>query len=291
MRLGIFLLLMSASLSASAQDLDIQGHRGCRGLYPENTLAAFRHAMELGVTTLELDVVISGDGQVVVSHEPYISSTFCTGKAGGEIADDKSLNMYRMSYTEIQSYDCGTKAHPNFPEQAKMEATKPLLSVVLETIEQEARAAGRTPLRYNIEIKSKASTDGKYHPAPPEFSRRVFEVIEGRVSWNRVTIQSFDFRVLKYWHETYPEVALVALVAQPFSVKKLQRKLGFTPQVYSPYHRLLNSRAVAEFQAAGVQVIPWTVNEEEDLRKVMSLGVEGIITDYPDRLIRLVKED
>ncbi|MEL6534988.1 MAG: glycerophosphodiester phosphodiesterase family protein [Bacteroidota bacterium] len=276
---------------AQGQNLDIQGHRGCRGLYPENTLAAFRHAMQLGVTTLELDVVISGDGQVVVSHEPWISGTFCTSPQGGALSEDKSLNMYHMSYAEIQAYDCGTVQHPNFPEQKKLMATKPLLSEVLDTIEREALALGRTPLRYNIEIKSKPSTDGKFHPAPPEFSKRVYEVIETYVPWERVTIQSFDFRVLKYWNRNFPEITLAALVSQPYSVRKLQRKLGFSPAILSPYFRLINSRTVKDFQNAGIQVIPWTVNSEEDLVKVMALGVEGIITDYPDRLIKILNLD
>ena len=284
-----FLLLFGfLPLSLMAQNLDVQGHRGCRGLQPENTLVAFRKAMELGVTTLELDVVISGDGQVVVSHDPWMNAEICGGGAGLSVPEGKTLNLYRMTYAQIAQYDCGSRGNLRFPDQALVPAAKPLLTDVLTLIEQEAKALGRPPLRYNIELKSQAATDGLYHPAPLEFCRRVHEALAPYGLADRLTIQSFDFRILQRWYELYPETALAALVTRPISTKRLQRKLGFTPAIYSPYFRSLNARRVSQFQAEGIQVIPWTVNSVTDMERLRRWGVDGIITDYPDRLLTLV---
>ncbi|MFO0414793.1 MAG: glycerophosphodiester phosphodiesterase family protein, partial [Bacteroidota bacterium] len=116
-----------------ADQFDLQGHRGCRGLMPENTIPAMLHAMDLGVTTLELDVVISADGKVVVSHEPWMSSEIATKEDGKQVihAEEKNLNLFRMNYTEIQKFDVGLKPHPRFPDQKKMKVVKPLLTDVI----------------------------------------------------------------------------------------------------------------------------------------------------------------
>lgn len=273
-----------------SQTLDLQGHRGCRGLLPENTLPAFKKALDLGVTTLELDVVMSGDGQVVVSHEPYFNAAITTKPDGSPLtkAEEKSLNLYRMPYADIRRYDVGQRGNPGFPDQQKTPAIKPLLSEVIQQAEAHAKATGRALPRYNVEIKSEVNEYGISQPATvAEFSDRVREVLLKDLPAERITLQSFDFNVLKHWKTEidagrYPKVALAALVTTQ-GVEGTLKSLGFTPDIYSPAYKLLGPDKIEAAHRAGMKVIPWTVNDAETMRSLIGAGVDGIITDYPDR--------
>jgi glycerophosphoryl diester phosphodiesterase len=140
---------------------------------------------------------------------------------------------------------------------------------------------------YNIEIKSAKSDDNKFHPTPEVFSDLVYEVINQYLPMERVVIQSFDFRVLKYWKKKYPTVRLAALVENTNSVETNLRELGFFPSIYSPYFKLIKKQNITDLQKKKIRVIPWTVNEIEDMKKMKSWGVDGIITDYPNRAAEL----
>lgn len=287
-RLSLLLFLATLfSVQGQNKTFDWQAHRGGRGIMPENSLPAFQKALELGVvTTLELDVVISKDKQVVVSHEPFFSSDFCSDAQGKPIAksEEKKFNLYQYTYAEIQSFDCGSRGNEKFPEQQKQKVIKPLLSEVLQMAEQYARDNNRT-IQYNIEIKSTPEGDNVYHPGVAEFSELVYAVIKQHAPLNRVILQCFDFRVLKHWKEKYPDVALAALIANAKSVETNLADLGFTPQIYSPYFKLLLSKGkVEKIQKLGMKLIPWTVNEVSDMQKLKDWGVDGIITDYPNRI-------
>ncbi len=279
--------------SASAQYIpkfDLQGHRGARGLMPENTIPAFLTALNNGVTTLELDVVITKDGQVLVSHEPYMSSEMCLKPDGTTISPEEALklNIYKMTVAETQQFDCGLKAHPRFPEQKKVKITKPLLKEVIAAAEDHIKSYTLYEVDYNIEIKSVKEEEGKYQPSVQEFSEKVFEVINQYLPLERVVIQSFDFRVLQYWHKKYPHVRLAALVENQKSVEANLKELGFNPSVYSPDFMLLKSQAaVTELKKKKIRVIPWTVNEPADMKRLRAWGVDGIITDYPNRALEL----
>jgi glycerophosphoryl diester phosphodiesterase len=288
---GSILLLLTLSFLSqrmSAQTtFDWQGHRGARGLLPENTIPAFRKALDLGVTTLELDVVVSKDKQVVVSHEPFFSADICTDPAGKPIAkgDEKSRNLYGYTYAEIQAFDCGSRGNPRFPEQQPQKVHKPLLSKVIRSMEAYRQEKKLPPFGYNIEIKSTPAGDNVYHPGVAEFSDLVYGVVTDQLSPDRFTLQCFDFRVLRYWHEKYPAVTLVALVENLRGVEKNLADLGFTPAVYSPYYQLLTGKdAVEDIHRLNMKVIPWTVNDPDDMRRLKAWGVDGIITDYPDRI-------
>jgi glycerophosphoryl diester phosphodiesterase len=294
MRSGIklFLFLLMAG-SASAQYIpkfDLQGHRGARGLMPENTIPAFLEALNHGVTTLELDVVITKDGEVLVSHEPYMSHEICL-KANGEAisaTEELKYNIYKMNYAETQQFDCGVKPHPGFPEQKKVKVTKPLLRSVIAAAEDHLKSYTFYEVDYNIEIKSVKGEEGKFQPSIEEFSQKVFEVINQYLPWERVVIQSFDFRVLKYWHKKYPQVRLAALVENKKSVETNLKELGFAPSIYSPEFILLKSqRAVTALKKRKIRVIPWTVNKPEDMKRLKAWGVDGIITDYPNTAAEL----
>ena len=288
-RIYLFLALTLGYLTTQGQPIDIQGHRGARGLMPENTIPAFIKALEIGVTTLELDVVISQDQEVVVSHEPYLSHLICKAPDGSPISEDQEqeYNLYQMPYATIRQSDCGSLPHPRFPEQKKMVAHKPLLRQVIEAAEQYVATHALPPVQYNIEIKSTESGDSIFHPVPTVFAALVLAVIDEKEVADRVTIQSFDVRALQATHELRPNMRLALLVENTDSPQKNIARLGFTPQIYSPYFKLVDEKLIDFAKTQRMQVIPWTVNEPEDIKAMLDLGADGIISDYPDRAVQI----
>ncbi len=270
------------------KEFDIQGHRGCRGLMPENTIPAFLKALELGVTTLEMDVVISRDRKVVVSHDPYISSDFCLTPEGRHIhhEDQKRLLLFSMDYDRIRSFDCGSFRNQRFPHQKTQKTFKPLLEEVL-LLSEEFCTNNRQNIFYNIEIKSTQGYDDIYQPEPAEFCSLVQEVINMHVPSDRICIQSFDVRALKHWKQHYPNYTLSLLVENKSTIDHNLELLGFTPDIYSPDYTLLDQRSVDRLHSDGMRVLPWTVNETKEMQKMIRYGVDGLITDYPDRYFSL----
>lgn len=287
--------MASLSKELQAQQVDIQGHRGARGIFPENSIPGFLAALDSGVTTIEMDVVVSKDGLIVVSHDPYMNHDICLDRKGERInkSEEKEHNIYQYNYDEIKKFDCGSIGNPNFPEQQKIKVSKPLLSEVIKTVEKHIKNYTFFEVDYNIDIKSERSTDNINHPPVKEFSDLVYEVIDAYLPWERVNVQSFDFRVLKYWHRQYPGVRLAVLVANIKSIDTNLANLGFKPEIYSPYYKLLNRRKVRNLHKRGLKVIPWTVNNAKQMKKIMGWGVDGIITDYPHlaKKVYLKEED
>ncbi|WPZ08812.1 glycerophosphodiester phosphodiesterase family protein [Roseivirga spongicola] len=278
-------VFIMVSLSLKSQELDVQGHRGARGLVPENTIPAFIRALEEGVTTLELDVVITKDKQVVISHEPYMSISICSKPNGQPVTNSEmeQFNIYQMTYAEVSRFDCGIRGNSRFPEQQKMAASKPLLVDMIKQVENYLAEKGLPKVAYNIELKSTPKGDGISHPQVEEFADIVQTVLDQVLTNDRYTIQCFDFRVLKYYHQKYPDVDLVALVENMKGVKGNLKELGFVPEIYSPYHALLSRKDIELCHQEGMKVIPWTVNDRDRMEKLVNWGVDGIITDYPDR--------
>jgi glycerophosphoryl diester phosphodiesterase len=280
---------INASKSIYIPKFDLQGHRGARGMKPENTIPAFLIALDTGVTTIELDLAVTKDKQLVVTHEPWMSASICIQPDGKEITakEEKKFNIFQMTYEEIRQFDCGSKGNEKFPEQDKVKIAKPLLTEVIVAVEDHIRSFTQYEVDYNIEIKSSPGDDNKFHPVPEEFSDLVYNLIDQYLPWDRIVIQSFDFRVLKYWHQKYPEVRLAALVENMKSAQSNLSDLGFTPSVYSPYFKLLSKNDVQYLHGQKIRVIPWTVNEVDDIKKMRQLGVDGLITDYPNRASQL----
>lgn len=273
--------------TAMRTEFDLQGHRGARGLYPENSIEGFLAAVELQVNTLEMDVVITKDKKVVVSHEPWISSVICWGLDDRPVPEGKNLNIYRMTYDEVSNYNCGSQPHPDFPLQARMSTFKPLLSEVITEVEASAAALEVEPLLYNIEIKSTPEGDNVYHPEPMEFCQLVWQTISESGIRPRVTIQSFDVRALQAMKQIDSSVPVALLISETDGFEKDLEKLGFTPDIYSPNFHLVNENLVRSCHENGIKIIPWTVNEEEDMVRMLELNVDGIITDYPDVALTL----
>jgi glycerophosphoryl diester phosphodiesterase len=265
---------------------DVEGHRGCRGLIPENTIPAMYKAIDLGVNTLEMDAVITKDKQVVISHEPFFNHEITTKPDGTEVkeSEERSLNIYQMTYDEVKQFDVGKKVHPRFPQQQKMAVHKPRLADLIDSVEQYYRSKKRRAPDYNIETKTTPATDGLYHPGVQEFVELLMAVIRSKGIQERVIIQSFDFRTLQYVHEHYPSMR-TAMLIEDFDKRGLDQQLkalGFTPTIYSPDYSLVNEKLVSDCHALKMKVIPWTVDDKETIDKLGSLHVDGIITDYPD---------
>ncbi len=263
-------------------DIDIQGHRGARGLMPENSIPGFKKALDIGITTLELDVVISKDSMVVLSHEPILSPEICLDPLGKEIAEGDEWNMFQMTYEEIKAFDCGTKPHSRFPIQEKMSVYKPLLSEMIDSVEAYAQSNNIPLPYYNIETKSQPAGDNIYHPEPSTFVDLLVEVIREKGITDRVVIQSFDPRTLQAAHTSHKDIRLVLLVENEDGPEANLERLGFTPDIYSPYFHFVNEELISLGQEKGMYIIPWTVNRQVDILDMIRLGVDGIISDYPD---------
>jgi len=276
----------------SKKAIDVQGHRGCRGLMPENTIPAFRRAIDLGVTTLEMDLVISKDEQVIISHEPFFSHEIGISPNGEEITKDneKEHNIYQLTYDEIKMYDVGSRPHVRFTEQQKMEVHKPSFRDMVNDIEAYVISQAKDKPYYNIEIKRRPDMDGIFHPAAEEFARLVVETVQELAIEDRTYIQSFDIGSLRAVREIAPQIKLVYLIENQESIALNMRRLGFRPEVYSPFYKLITPAVTKYCQLQHIQLIPWTVNVEQDMVDMIDSGVDGIITDYPDVLIRLMKE-
>ena len=279
----------TSDVSDEGGSLDLQGHRGMRGLFPENSILGFLKALELGVNTLELDIVMSGDTQLVVSHEPFISLTICQYPGGRQIPKEteKELNMYHMTYQEIKAFDCGSLLNQDFLLQEKSRVSKPLLTEVLDTVEQVATAKGQL-IHYNIELKSELALEGIYHPEVAVFCEAAYQAINNQVDWPRITIQSFDFRILRYFNTHYPEVQLALLIENELSWELNIDSLGFKPEIYSCDYALLSAETISELQEINMKVIPWTVNDSIDMRQLIHWGVNGLITDYPNIALQIL---
>ncbi|NND93879.1 MAG: glycerophosphodiester phosphodiesterase [Flavobacteriales bacterium] len=265
------------------------GHRGCRGLLPENSLPAFLKAIDLGMDCLEMDVVISKDEKVVIAHEPYMPANICAhpdGRAVG-LEEEKSFNLFEMNYDSIAQWNCGLK-HPGFPEQQSQRVHRPLLTELFEKAESYSKSMGSSDVCYTIELKSHENFDGLYHPGPERFSELVINDISEYNLHDRCVIQSFDFRILRAVRKAAPSIRISMLLTDAFSLVDSISDLGFTPEIIGPRYQLVDEDLIKECQAKGIRVVPWTVNEVEDMRRLINLGVDGIITDYPDRKALIV---
>jgi glycerophosphoryl diester phosphodiesterase len=296
LRIGVVLLFLGLAFSAHAQPakhVDVQAHQGGAGLYPSNCIPAFLHAVKLGVTTLELDCVISKDSLVVVSHDPFMRAATMLTPAGEAIVKEKQEEyaLFQMPYDSIRRYQLGVKFDPEFPQQQRVKTYKPLLSEVIDSVETYIRQHRLKPVRYNIEIKS-YKPEGFFQPAIGVFVDLLVDVLKEKKIEKRVFIQSFDVRPLQYVKQHYPSLPLSYLLSKntPYTLQQHLDRLGFTPQVLSPEHPLVTRELVEEARHLRMAVIPWTVDQAPDQRRLLQLGVDGIITNYPDRLLHLSTE-
>jgi glycerophosphoryl diester phosphodiesterase len=263
-----------------------QGHRGVRGLIPENTIEGCIEAVRLGFDGLEIDVVCSGDGQVVVSHDPWMSALFCRFPNGDAVLGQntepafKGVNLYKMPYDLIRAFDCGSRGNARFPKQEPMETFKPTLIELIESVFLFCETNNHPKPFFNIEVKSHADWYGKYVPTPMDF----IKLLKGPLSilpLDTYYISSFDPIFLRAFKKVNPKTKLAFLTENKLSLKDNLRWLGFKPDIYSPYYRHLNDAMIRLCKKMNIVLIVWTVNDSVAIEKLKNRGITGVISDYP----------
>lgn len=297
-----------AKLAEDYVIFDVQGHRGARGLAPENSLPGFAKALEIGVHTLELDTVMTADGVVVVLHDPVLDPERTRGP-GGAWLDGEERAVLRMTRAELRDFDIGrlkpgSRAAERFPEQQGQDGV--VIPALAEVIAQaEAQSGGE--VRYNIETKI-SPEHPELSPDPVSFADALIAVLREAGVMERATVQSFDWRTLQRVQVAAPEIATAYLTVEERWMDTVQRDVaGLSPwmagydledsegllpvlvrqaggDVWSPYYRDLREVDLRDAHRVGLRVVVWTVNDPDDMASLIELGVDGIITDYPDRL-------
>lgn len=283
----VFMLLTSCGISNKG--FDKQAHRGGRGLMPENTIASEKNAINYDCT-MEMDLQMSRDKKIVVSHDSYFSSAFCLTPEGDTMTkkDGYSRLIYDMPYDSVAKYDVGMKPYPAFPRQKKMHAIKPLLSVLIDSVEAYGKRKHHVN-HYNIEIKSNPKNDGKTYSSLEEYVDSAMSIITRKGIGPRTMIQSFDERALRIIHQKYPRIKTSYLVGakEKKSVQGYIDALGFKPDIFSPEFSLVTAERVKAFHKQGILVIPWTPDTLQEMQRLKDMGVDGLITDYPDLYAQL----
>jgi glycerophosphoryl diester phosphodiesterase len=272
MRRLVYLFMSLSTLQAA--EILVHGHRGARAVLPENTLVAFEHAIAVGVDVLELDLAVTKDNVLVVSHDPHLNTTLCVN------APPKTA-IRTLTLAEVKRYDCGTLKNPDFPKQQAVPGT------VIPTLDEVLALAPRGKFGFNIETKI-SPKHPELAPSPEEFARLVFEAVKKRDLVSRVTLQSFDFRTLHAMKKLAPEMRLAALYeGAPKSFVAIAREAGAT--VVSPRFNLVTKAEVDAAHKAGLTVIPWTPNTRTEWQRLIDCGVDEIITDDPAELISFLR--
>ena len=272
--------------------VDVQAHRGGAGLKPENTLNSMTNAIKLGVNTLEMDMQVSGDGKVVISHDPYFHPRYSTRPDGTLVGvKDPKEYLFRMPYDSIARYDVGMRPNDVWPNQSKEPAIKPLASVLIDSVEHFTALHGYSPMRYNIEVKSKAGKgEGKDWPDYKQFVDVCIPLLLSKNLGDRLVVQCFDVRALNYMHEKYPQLKLSYLVDKnDGDFDTYMSKLTFVPVWLSPETSMVSKELVDKCHSMGIKVVPWTVDTAEEIRRIIDCGTDAIISNYPDILLQVTR--
>jgi glycerophosphoryl diester phosphodiesterase len=264
--------------------MDVQGHRGTRGHLPENTLPAFARALEMGVTTLELDTGVTKDGVVVVHHDRRLNPDVARGPDGKWVSAP-GPTVYSLTYAELQRYDVG-RIRPGSEYAARFPQQKPIDGTRIPRLSELFALAGKTKVRFNIETKLLPT-----HPdetvGPEAFARALVGEIRKAGLERRTTIQSFDYRTLKIVEREAPQIETVYLTEAKDSVPQKLKAAG--AKIWSPDFRALTRETVDEAHRLGLRIVVWTVNEPADIARMIEWGLDGVISDYPERVLEQLK--
>jgi glycerophosphoryl diester phosphodiesterase len=307
-----FAMMASVAAAADMTAFDLQGHRGARGLAPENSLAAFAEALSIGVTTLELDAGISRDGVVMISHNRRLSPDLTRDASGVWLTQDGPA-LFSLSRDELKEYDIGridpaSRYARKFPDQVPRDGSRmPTLDEVFALVER----AGNKDVRFNIETKISPFESNLTLP-PEAYVEAILSVVHRAGMTARVTIQSFDWRTLQHVQRLAPTMVTSYLSVQQNWLDNIRAgEAGPSPwtagfdiddqggnvaalvaaaggAVWAPFHREVDRARIEDAHARGLKVKVWTVNDEARMNQLIDLGVDGIITDYPDRLRRVM---
>lgn len=310
MRTEAFAFTLVVTFTSSVGAIDLQGHRGTRGLAPENTLVAFSAALAIGVTTLETDLALTRDGVLVLSHEPHLYAALTRGADGRWLAED-GAPIFSLSANDLAQYDIG-RLNPAHKYAAQWTEQKAFDGERIPTLQQlfdlarDARSPGGKPVRFNIETKI-TPTSGDTTPDPERYARAVVDAVRAAKMSERVTVQSFDWRTLREVKKLAPELVTACLTIESQNMNTVMPDAtgaslwhaglkaadygGSLPRtaqaagcsIWTPFWRNVTPENIAEAHALKLKVIPWTVNDAAEIERLAMLGVDGIITDYPDR--------
>ena len=259
-------------------NVSVIAHRGGAGLYPENTIEAMLNAVKLGVTDIEMDLHVTKDGVVVVSHDPYV------------IGYGKKYPIYSLTWKQLTSKVIGNAKDPAFPDSKRLYTHVPMITTLIDSVETYCHLHRLPPVRYTIEIKSDPSADGKLTPDYKTFTDQCIKALGSRNLGARLLLQSFDVRTLKYVHSKYPSARLLYLIdSTSGTYDKAMAVLGFVPYAIGPDYTMVNSAFVSKAKSAGMRVIPYTVDNKADAQKMVKAGVNAIITNYPDKMFGWIK--
>jgi glycerophosphoryl diester phosphodiesterase len=268
-------IAMSVEAQPAGKRIVVEGHRGARAVRPENTIAAFEYAIQAGADFIELDVAVTKDNVLVVSHDPTLHRPICQGPRDGAI-------IHELTLDEVRQWDCGALKNPEFSEQ------QPVPGQRIPTLDEVFALAAKGRFKYNVELKSDPKKP-QYTPPPDEFARMVLDAIRKHRLERRVVVQSFDFRTLVAMHKLAPDIPLAALTSndqRPFPAIAREAHAS----TMSPQFKLVTPEKVREAHAAGIQVVPWTANTQQEWERLVEAGVDGIITDDPAALIEYLKK-
>ncbi len=271
--------------------IDLQAHRGGAGLMPENTFSSMKNALDLGVNTLEMDLQISADGQVVLSHDNYFHYRCAIRPDGTPVQKGEAKEyLYTMPYDSIAKYEVGLRYTEQWPEKILLSEHVPLASLLIDYTEKYA-SDNKLPLpNYNIEIKSSADEgEGINWPDYKTFCDTSIPLLLSKNLGKRLIVQTFDVRSLEYIHQRWPEVTLAFLTKKDTDIKEILSRISFLPGWWSPHFSVVTAENVAYCHSLGIKVVPWTVDEQADILAVANCGVDAIISNYPDRLIELLR--
>lgn len=293
MRYFLLSALCAAILQSccSSQPIDLQAHRGGAGLMPENTMSAMENALKMGINTLEFDLQVSSDGQVVVSHDNYFHPRCALRPDLSPIEkDDPKEYIHTMPYDSIVQYEVGLRYTERWPDKKLEHAIVPLASQVIDFSEWYASEFGRPLPGYNIEIKSKKGEgEGTLWPEYHEFCDVCIPLLLSKNLGKRLIVQTFDPRSMEYIHEKWPEVTLSYLTETEPAVDSLLATISFKPEWWSPNYRAVTPENVEYCHKFGIKVVPWTVDDPDEIRRMVDCKVDAIISNYPDRLLEIVK--
>ena len=268
----------------------VQAHRGGAAEYPENTIPAMLHAVSMGVPVLEMDLHVTRDHQVVVSHDPFLNSKKILKPDGSQITvvEERNYAIYSMTYDSLKRYDAGSRSNPQYPGRKQMRCHIPLVSELIDSVETYTAAHHLAPVAYNIEIKSWPDKGGIYTPDYRTFADLCMKVLLDRKLGNRLVVQCFDARTLNYLHEHYPQVILSYLIEPEdgISFDMQMKRLSFIPPIISPHHQMVDEKFIRQAKMNGNQIIPWTVDDREEVKRLTLLGVDAIITNRPSCVLQ-----
>lgn len=254
---------------------------------PENSIVGFVEAMRLGVDYLEMDIVVNGEDQILVSNEPWMSPTICRNAETAADIEDRVHSLYKMSQSEICNYDCGGIPNPDFPDQLKMRVTKPLLAEVVEAV--NAFEAGiERKFGCAIEVKYKDDWYDRFAPGREKMMNILLDEIDLLGIEECMILMSLDIQMLRLANRRKPKLQLGLIVENTIGIPGNLEELGFAPGYYMPYYRVVDKSMMEIAKENDIKVVPWTVNDTSEMKKLIDLGVDGIITDYPNQLNELI---